>query len=235
MKNTARGKLNARLRSASEFVRQDAYFADVGTDHAYLPLFLLESGRISSAVCADINKGPLKTAKKNIEEAGLLDKVKLVLTDGAEGLVEFGITDYAICGMGGELIADIIERSPHLATHGVRLILGPMSKQAHLRRYLASRGFSVIREAYSYDAGKYYLTLVSEYTGEVRDITDFEAEFGNLPPRAEFYPELCGYIDRKIKALKKIIKGKEDGSGDAEIEKALLSEYTKRVGEELDA
>ena len=231
MKNAAHGKLNARLRSASEFVRQDAYFADVGTDHAYLPLFLLESGRIKTAVCADINKGPLKTAKKNIDEAGLSDRVKLVLTDGAEGLSEFGITDYAICGMGGELIADIIKRSPHLAKKGIRLILGPMSKQAHLRRYLAERGFSVICEAYSYDAGKYYLTLACEYTGEVRNITDFEAEFGNLPPRAEFSPEMHGYVYKKIKSLEKIIKGKANGKDGAVREMALLSEFIMRVGE----
>ncbi len=234
MKSIAHSKLNKRLLCASEFVRQDAYFADIGTDHAYLPLFLLECGRISSAVCADINRGPLEIAKRNASEAGLSDRISFVLTDGAAGLSGMGITDYAICGMGGELIADIIERSPHLMCDGVRLILGPMSKQAHLRRYLAGKGFSIKNERYSYDAEKYYLTIVAEYNGEVRSITEFEAEFGNVPPRDEFSPEMNGYFERKIKALKKIIDGKKSGNADKTEEEALLSEFIKRAGDSLD-
>ena len=234
MKNTAQSKLNKRLLCASEFVRQDAYFADIGTDHAYLPLFLLESGRIKGAVAADINKGPLEVAKKNAREMGVFDKISFVLTDGARGLSDMGITDYAICGMGGELISDIIESSPHLKDKAVRLILGPMSKQAHLRRYLAKNGFSIVREAYSCDVGKYYLTLVTEYTGRCEEIGAFEAEFGNLPPRAEFSPEMTGYIETKIKALKKIIRGKKRGNAAIAEEEELLLKFIKRVGENLD-
>ena len=234
MKSVAHSKLNKRLLCASEFVRQDAYFADVGTDHAYLPLFLLECGRIFSAVCADINRGPLSTAKKNADEAGLSEKISFVLTDGAQALAGMGITDYAICGMGGELIADIIERAPHLLTPDVRLILGPMSKQAHLRRYLAKKGFSIIKEAYSYDTGKYYLTIVAEYSGKVRNITDFEAEFGEVPPRDEFSPEMRGYFEGKIKALEKIIRGKRRGNTDKSAEEELLLEFIRKAGENLD-
>ena len=234
MKSVAHSKLNKRLLCASEFVRQDACFADVGTDHAYLPLFLLECGRIFSAVCADINSGPLSTARKNADEAGLSDKISFVLTDGARALSGMGITDYAICGMGGELISDIIERAPHLMSPEVRLILGPMSKQAHLRRYLAQKGFSIIQEAYSYDAGKYYLTIAAEYSGKVRNITDFEAEFGEVPPRDEFSPEMRGYFVGKIKSLRKIIQGKRQGNADKCPEEELLLEFTRRVGENFD-
>ncbi len=230
MKTIAHSKLNKRLLCASEFVRQDAYFADIGTDHAYLPLFLLDIGRISSAVCADINRGPLEIAKRNATEAGLYERISFVKTDGAEGLSDMGITDYAICGMGGELIADIIERSPHLMSGDVRLILGPMSKQAHLRRYLSKKGFSRVNEAYSYDAGKYYLTIVAEYTGEPCEISEFEAEFGKIPPRDKFTPEMRGYFDNKIKAIKKIIKGKSHSLSDTAAEQKLLSEFIKRVG-----
>ena len=116
--------IGKRLLSAAEFVRQGAYFADIGTDHAYLPLFLLEGGKIERAVCSDINAGPLETAKRNAEEYGLSDRIIFRLTSGAEGLSDMGITDYAICGMGGELIAEIIESAPHLKDGAVRLIHG---------------------------------------------------------------------------------------------------------------
>ena len=93
--------INARLLSAAELTRQDATFADIGTDHAYLPLFLLDEGRIKYAYCCDINEGPLDSARRNAEERGRLDKCEFILTDGAAVLSGKGITDYAICGMGG--------------------------------------------------------------------------------------------------------------------------------------
>ena len=229
MKHPAIGK---RLLSASEFVRQGAYFADVGTDHAYLPLFLLEKGRIERAVCADINKGPLDSAVKNAKERSLFDKITFVLTDGAKGLSGMGITDYAICGMGGELIAEIIEASPHLSDSSVRLVLQPMTKSAHLYRYLAGRGFRVIGEKYSYECGKYYTTLAAEYSGEPYSITDAEAEFGfslfNTDARVEISPEMAGYINTKKKAIEKAARGKLEG-GNADSPEAQLLEKCKDV------
>lgn len=222
-------QIGKRLLSAAEFVRQGAYFADIGTDHAYLPLFLLEEGKITKAVCSDINAGPLETAKRNAEEYGLSDKIIFRLASGAEGLSGMGITDYAICGMGGELIAEIIEASEHLKKEGIRLILQPMSKQAYLRRYLAGSGFQTVGESYSYDAGKYYLCLAAEYTGECREIDGFEAEFGNIPTRASFSPEMQGYFDEKIRSLKKAAKGKTEGGEESPSELILLKEYMERT------
>ena len=102
--------ISPRLLSAADFVRQDAILADIGTDHAYLPLFLLSEGRIKKAFCSDVNEGPLASARANADAAGLLDRVEFTLADGADALSGRGITDYAICGMGGELISDIVSR-----------------------------------------------------------------------------------------------------------------------------
>ena len=156
--------LDGRLNSVGKFVRQGAEFADIGTDHAYLPIYLLKCGRISSAVASDINEGPLASARANAEEMGVSEKIRFVLTDGARGLEDMGITDVAIAGMGGELIADIIENSPFLRDEKIRLILQPMSKQGHLRRYLSERGFDIVAEDYSSSAGKFY---VLRDTGQV--------------------------------------------------------------------
>ena len=220
--------LGKRLLSAANFVRQGAYLADIGTDHAYLPLFLLDRGVIGRAVCADINEGPLASAVENARECGLSDRITFKLTNGAIGLSDMGITDYAICGMGGELIAEIIDASEHLKEKGVHLILQPMTKQAHLRRYLAKEGFSILSEDYSHEAGRYYLTILAKYCGTVREISDFEAEFGT-PPRDEGRTaQMRGYFEAKIRTLKKIRDGKKS-SGESDIPEALIiEEYERR-------
>ncbi len=214
-----------RLLSAARFVRQDAYFADIGTDHAYLPIFLLSLGVIGRAVCSDVNAGPLASAEKNAKEAGVSDKIDFFLTDGAGALAHLPITDYAICGMGGELISDIIDRAPHLKEKGINLILQPMTRQSELRRYLAENGFSVLDEAYSYEAGKYYVCINARYDGGCRRITDLEAELGKLDPRVELSPERRGYIETKLRALEKARDGKAKGGESSLYEDRVLIEY----------
>ena len=226
---------NARLLSAAKFVRQDATFADVGTDHAYLPLFLLDEGRVSFAYCSDINEGPLASAKRNARERGREGQMEFILTDGIADLCGKGITDYAVCGMGGELIADIILRAPHLRNPEINLILQPMSKQAHLRSFLAENGFRVIAESYSFDAGKYYLCLLASYTGECRRLSEVEAEIGIDCSKNEDTSAKIGYIKGRINALTRAYEGKKMG-GETNIpeEKVLkaLKAQLKSLGEE---
>ena len=205
--------------------------ADIGTDHGYLPLFLLKSGRITTAHLSDINEGPLNSARANLLAEGLFDRVAFHLCDGASVLSGLGITDYVIAGMGGELIADIIDNAPHLFTPGVRLILQPMSKQAHLRSYLFSRGFSILSERYSFDEGKYYLVIVCEYSGSPCEISPIDAELGVtdvLDEDREFY---LGYIKGKQRSLKKAIGGKSLGGVDYTEDSVILEAISKKLGE----
>ena len=224
--------INARLLCAAEFTRQNATFADIGTDHAYLPLFLLDSGRIKYAYCCDINEGPLNSARRNAEERGRLDQCEFILTDGATVLRGKGITDYAICGMGGELIADIIDRAPHLKDEEVNLILQPMSRQEKLREYLASSGFSIIGERYSLDAGKYYVCMLARYTGKCREISPLEAIAGF--DGCEYFGRehrLC-YLSAKLSSLERAYKGKKESGIECPEELKLISQlrdYINRI------
>jgi len=215
--------LNLRLMSAVGFVRQGAVFADIGTDHAYLPLFLLSEGRIERAVLADINEGPLESARRNAEATPYADKVELCLTDGAAALRGKGITDYAICGMGGELIAQIIERAPHLRDESLNLILQPMSRQSVLRRYLASRGFSITAECYSEDSGKLYVCMQVKFVGEHREISDAEAEFGWKTTEIVNKNLQKEYIKQKKQSLTRAAYGKRLGGEDTSAEEALIA------------
>ena len=216
-------KLNDRLRTVASFVRQDAIFADIGTDHAYLPVFLLSVGRIKKAYATDINEGPLNKARENIASAGYSNAVELRLANGAEGLSDLGIEDYAICGMGGELIADIIKASAHLMSEEVLLHLQPMSRQEHLRKYLGRSGFAVIGEGYSFDGGKYYLSLSAKYTGIKRNVSDEEAAFGDKNIEIVNKSAQIGYIKSKIRALKRAAEGKIEGGDQALSELALIA------------
>ena len=220
--------LTPRLLSAAEFVRQGAVFADVGTDHAYLPIFLLKKERISRAICSDINHGPLLNAEKNARDSGVFEKIEFILADGAEALLGKGVTDVAVCGMGGELIADIIERAPFLKSASVRLILQPMSKQSVLRRYLAASGFKISSEKYSTEAKRSYVTILAEYIGTPYEISALEAEIG-YPPY-DFFENSArkSYAEERIRALSKKLGGKAQGGVASESEREIL-ELVKKV------
>ncbi len=209
--------LDARLASAAGLVRQGACFADIGTDHARLPLFLLAEGRVAYAYACDVAEGPLSSARAAISAAGET-RCETVLCDGAAALEGRGISDCAICGMGGELIARIIDDAPWLRDPAVRLILQPMTRAAHLRAYLAEQGFVVLREVYSIAAGRAYVCLLVEFCGGSRLISREEAEIGR--PSDTTDPAFRAYAAARISALRKEAagaahKGADDGGAGA--------------------
>jgi tRNA (adenine22-N1)-methyltransferase len=220
--------MNPRLLSAAEFVRQGARFADIGTDHAYLPIFLLSEGKISFAVCSDINEGPLASAVANAKEEGLEDRMAFTLADGADELEEYDVSDIAICGMGGELISNIIERAKFLRDDRIRLILQPMTKQEMLRERLYKMGYEIEAESYSTDAGKHYVCMCAKYTGVEKELSAKEIEI--CPENAEIVNKDIQkhYINKKISVYEKIIRGKMLGGEDyseAEAMRRMLLSY----------
>ncbi len=223
------GSLDKRLLSCADYVRAGAVFADIGTDHGYLPIFLLKAARIDRAYLSDVNSGPLSSAERNAASEGLSDRCEFILTNGAAALSGKGITDYAICGMGGELIARIIEDAPHLKDESLRLILQPMTKQEHLRRYLALAGFRVISERFSFDSGKYYVTMVAEYCGECRELSDEEAELGPDIPHEGDRVEYLGFLEGKRKAARKALTGKSAGGYETADEEDRIGIIEKRI------
>ena len=214
--------LDARLRAAAAYVRQDAVFADIGTDHAYLPLFLLAEEKISRAVLTDINAGPLAKAKEHASEYPFLSRMSFHLTNGLEGLSEEGITDVAVCGMGGELIADILSRAPFVKNRALRLILQPMSRPQQLRRYLAKEGFSIESETFVRAAGKSYVCILAAYSGEPFALSAFEEEFGQYPnAQSEAFR---AYLLERENALSVALSGIEQGGGNAAAQRSLLAD-----------
>ena len=213
--------LDARLRAAA-YVRQDAVFADIGTDHAYLPLFLLCEGRISRAVLADINEGPLAKAREHAAAYPFSDRLSFYQTDGLCGLEGLGITDIAVCGMGGELIADILSRAPFVRSGEIRLILQPMSRPAKLRAYLAREGFDILSETFVSAQGKSYVCLVAAYSGRPYTLSPFALEFGQSPDiNSEAF---LSYLFTRERALSAAAGGIVQGGGDSNELQGLLLE-----------
>ena len=215
---------DARLRLAASFVRSGARFADIGTDHAYLPIYLLREGRIASAVAADVAEGPLGRARRNVEECGLSDRIELRLADGLSGMEGCGLTDIAICGMGGELIAAILRAAPFVREGDVRLILQPMTRIAELRRYLAAEGFAIDGERYAVAAGRAYTCLCVTFTGVPYPIDAVTAELGfherRLPEDRAAFAALLDEREREALAR---IRGKRLGGADTTEEETMLA------------
>lgn len=220
--------MDHRLSSAMDFVRPGGVVCDVGTDHAYIPIYAVLTGRCTHAVASDINKGPLMRAKANGEKCGAADKIKYYLSDGLDGVEpeKNGITDIVICGMGGELIAKIIEASEYTRKKGVRLILQPMTTAYELRKYLTENGYAVLDEALSRSCGKVYTCMCVEFSGIPVIYTETELLFGrhNMERGGELFRELAKKEGFK---LKKRIDGLKAGGYDAAYEEALLKEISE--------
>ena len=214
--------LGPRLEAVARLVSCGAILADVGTDHGYLPIYLIECGKIEKAVLSDINKGPLEKARTNVKLHNLEERVELCLTDGAADLASKGITEYSVCGMGGELIADIIAAAPQMKEQGIGLILQPMSRAEALRSYLWDNGFSILKEVHSCEDGKYYVCMRAEYIGEKTQYTTPEAHFGKAD-KAHGDSAAQGYLRTKLSALRKAKEGRLMGGVPTDEEDELIA------------
>ena len=192
--------IGARLKTAADLVRQNSKVVDVGTDHAYLPAYLVLSGRVVSAIACDIGEGPLENAANTLAELDLSDKIELRLCDGLQGVSALEADDVVICGMGGELIASIIDRAPWLKSADKHIIMQPMSAVDDLRVYLADNGFAVEKEVLVKDTGRIYIVISTYYTGEKRSILPEYKYVGNITASDNLGKE---YLERQYKRIKK--------------------------------
>ena len=169
---------NRRLMAVANLVRHNAVVADVGTDHAYLPVFLIENGIALRAYATDINQGPLDRARINIREAGLTSNIETRLANGLDTLDgTLGITDITICGMGGELISSIVKAAPWVKSITVRLILQPMTKADILRKNMLEMGFKIVDDVLVED-DRIYQIICAEYCGVSESYTEIELLLG---------------------------------------------------------
>ena len=213
-------KISKRLCTAASYVRNGAVVADIGTDHAYLPIYLALENKIQQGIASDINEGPIAKARENIHKYGLDSIIDTCVADGLDDIEEYAPTDIAICGMGGELIAKIIDKSEYVKKIGVRLILQPMTTIRELREYLQN-GFFTVAENIVFEDNKLYQIICVEYDGINRELSNAELELGvkNIENGGELFDKL---LDSLIaKKLKKLNGLKQGGYETEEIEKEV--------------
>lgn len=170
-------QISKRLERVASFVPQGARLVDVGSDHAYLPIYLVKEGRIDSAIAGEVVQGPYDSARKNVAEHALDQQIEVRL---ANGLAAFDISDkmdtLVIAGMGGRLISEILEQDLEKLESMRRLILQPNNREETLRIWLSEHGFQLVAEEILTESGKIYEILVVE-RGQMT-LTPQELRFG---------------------------------------------------------
>ena len=155
--------ISKRLELVASFVPQGAILLDVGSDHAYLPIELVERGKIKSAIAGEVVEGPYQSAVKNVEAHGLNEKIQVRLANGLTAFEEADqVSVITIAGMGGRLIARILEEGLDKLANVERLILQPNNREDDLRIWLQDNGFQIVAESILEEAGKFYEILVVE-------------------------------------------------------------------------
>lgn len=184
--------LSLRLKAVADFVQHGRRLADIGTDHAYVPLYLLDGQKIDFAIACDINKGPLLKAEANIIQFGANKKIVTRLGNGFLTMKPNEVDVAVIAGMGGMLTIEILKNSPEIVKSLKQLVLQPQLDIDRVRHYLHESNFSIENEAMIFEDGKFY-TIISAVPGIEKYHSEACYQFGKL------------LIDKKDTILKEYI------------------------------
>ena len=159
-------KISNRLMTAAALVTQGYTLADVGTDHGYIPIYLLQQKKIPAAIAMDINEGPLERAKEHIALYGLQAYIQTRLSDGVAALKPGEVEAVLIAGMGGGLVMHILKDGEKVCQSAKELILQPQSEIERVREFLREEGYTILAEDMVYEDGKFYPMMKVQYQGE---------------------------------------------------------------------
>ncbi|HEM3577854.1 TPA: tRNA (adenine-N(1))-methyltransferase [Streptococcus suis] len=221
-------KLSKRLAAVADYVLQGARLADVGSDHAYLPLFLVEQGRIDFAVAGEVVQGPYQSALQNVEQAGQSEKISVRLANGLAA-VELAdqVSTITIAGMGGRLIAEILEAGKDKLVSVERLVLQPNNREDDVRHWLVEHDFQLVAEEILEENDKIYEILVAE-KGSV-DLAADQLRFGPY-----LLEEQSATFQKKwLKELDKLTYALEQVPLERQADRSAISQKIQQIQEVL--
>lgn len=222
-------ELSKRLQKASESINGNKPIVDIGSDHAYLPIYLIQNGFTHKAIAGEVVQGPYNNAKNKVEELNLSDSIEVRMGDGLDVLNETDeIGTIFICGMGGELISHILENGleRHKLPSTARLVLQPNNAEDRLRFYLMNKQYKIIHEDIIEENNKIYEIIVAEYQDEKVSYSEEELFFGPKLLEKKATAFIYKWQKRATK-LKNILKQLEHS--DNHETKELFTQKLKRI------
>ena len=205
-------QLSKRLSAVAEFVTPGGCLVDVGTDHGYVPIALLEQQKISSAIAMDVNRGPLERAREHIAQYQMGDYIETRLSDGLKEIGKEEGDTLVIAGMGGPLMEKILTEGEETRKGFRELILQPQSDIPHVRKFLFENGYHIVNEEMVLEEGKFY-PLMKAVPGKAdREWTEEELEFGKFLLE-KCHPVLRQYLERELRIRKEILERLKDAPG----------------------
>ena len=201
-------ELSERLILITELIPEGTMLCDVGTDHAYIPIYAVQKGICSKAVASDLRPGPVRTATRNVTKYKLESKIDVRLGGGLQPIRDNELGTVIIAGMGGLLITEILQESFEKSKNIDYLILQPMNAVEVVRSYLYEKGFEILAEKLAIEAPKIYNIICARWTGNKKKADEFDCYIGNrlLEDGDEF---LQDYLGKRLGQLNKAILGME--------------------------
>lgn len=174
-------ELSPRLKTVASFLEEVTLLCDVGSDHAYLPVYAIQQGLITNAIAGEVVKGPFESAQQTVQDYGLTDKISVRLGDGLDVVTSNDeVSAISICGMGGELIARILEQGQVTGTlmGNEKLVLQPNVAEHLLRQWLVDHHYEILEEVVVEDHHRLYEIIVAEKREQTVPLTATQIKFG---------------------------------------------------------
>lgn len=232
MNRNTRAGLSPRLRMAADLIRPGAVVVDVGTDHAYLPVYLVENGFCPRVIAVDSKTGPLANARATVTARGLGQKIELRLSDGLDGVEPGDADDIVIAGLGGQMTVEILSRALWLKDGAKQVVLQPMTHAEDVRRFLCGNSFTILTETACFDEGRSYICICARYeAGAAATYRAAYCYYGELPSRLDGAAR--DWLTKQLRRLKKKAQGMramgETGEQLAELDLSI-DELTEVLG-----
>jgi len=211
-------QLAGRLAALAACVPPGSIVADIGTDHAYLPVFLIEAGISPKVIATDLNPGPLESAARTVAERHLEKSIELRLGNGLKVLKPEEAEVVVLAGMGGNTIREILAAAQDILKNVKRLVMQPMADAGDLRVWLAENGWKIVGEKLVEEEGRIYAIITAEHGRELFD-DKIVLELGPRLIEGKD-PLLRTYLGKIIERYERVLAGLAAGKNEAALEKA---------------
>ncbi|MFI3172447.1 MAG: class I SAM-dependent methyltransferase [Eubacteriales bacterium] len=219
-------ELSQRLQAVSDMIEPGKIVADIGTDHGYIPIYLIQSGKCTRVFAMDINEGPYLRAKYHVAGYGLDKQIITRQSDGMKALCAGEATAIIIAGMGGGLVIKILDQDRRLWGDLQEIVLQPQSEIDRVRTYLSENAWKIIEENMVYEDGKYY-PMMKAIRGQDTPYTKAELQYGRYLIKGK-HPVLIQFINKEIAVKEEVVKSLKNKVGEH------IEHRMKELREELE-